>query len=179
MGFSFVGLLIFGFFLATPSLVQAELSANYHSWCPADLEKLTTVMLQELPNYANRVIHSSQSLGSTNSGYVIVAGQPEFKPLKLNELQYTPVLPESSEQVFFTTLERQYLNGKIVEVQNYHWLFLTQTPTGWRMIMIFSRTGSDHQNRPPAPPQETSNGVIGQAIGVWLRDCNSRFLKDF
>lgn len=161
--------------LVTPTVVRAELSVNYHSSCPADLETLTSVMLEELPNYANRVIHRSQALGSTNSRYVIIAGQPEFQPLELNELQYTPVLPGSSEQVFFTTLERQYLNGRVVEIENYHWLFLTQTANGWGMVMMFSRFGSTSQNRPPSPPRETSKSPIGQAIHTFLRDCDSGF----
>jgi len=167
-------LLVITCLLTTPSFVRAEMSGNHNFSCPADLETLTSVMLEELPNYANRVIHSSQLLESTNSRFTIIAGQPEFQPLELNQLQYTPVLPENFQQVFFTTLERQYLNGRAVEIQNYHWLFLTQTANGWQMVMIFSRFGYTSQNRPPSPPRETSKSPIGQAVQTFLRDCNSQ-----
>ena len=29
------------------------------------------------------------------------------------------------------------------------------------------------QTRPPTPPRETSEGIIGQAVRLWLRDCRA------
>ncbi|MEL6786335.1 MAG: hypothetical protein AAFO76_02780, partial [Cyanobacteria bacterium J06607_15] len=78
------------------------------------------------------------------------------------------------EQVFFTVLERQYINNKIVEIETYHWLFLSQTDSGWRTVMMFSRFGNSDQANPPTPPRETTNGIIGRGVQLWLRDCRAR-----
>ncbi|MGK7877527.1 MAG: hypothetical protein AB4426_30765 [Xenococcaceae cyanobacterium] len=147
--------------------------------CPADVETLTSLLLQDIPSYANRVIQRARRLNRSVDifGYVIVAGKPEFEPLNLSQSQYTSVFQESPEQIFFTTLERQYFNDKVIETENYHWLFLTQTKSGWRMAMVFSRLGSTSKGRPPSPPRESSNGVIGQAIRLWLRDCRAGTIR--
>lgn len=149
------------------------------SSCPADLETLTDLLLEDLPSYANRVVQRARKLDRTPylSTYVIVAGRPEFKPLPLNGRQYKPVLPDTSKQVFFTTLERRYNRNHVVEAQNYHWLFLTQTQDGWRLVLIYTQFGSPSDKKPPTPPQETSNGIIGQAIRLWLRDCRAGAIR--
>ena len=171
------------------SLVRIEQQAtkNNSSNCPADLETLTSLLLKDLPSYANRVIQRTRRRNRSVDlfSYVIVAGKPEFEPLSLGPGQYTSVVPAAEsqppQQVFFTTLERQYSNGKVIERENYHWLFLTQTPSGWRLAMVFTRLGSTSKEHPPLPPRETSNGVIGQAVRLWLRDyryrCNSTGLS--
>jgi hypothetical protein len=38
---------------------------------------------------------------------------------------------------------------------------------------MFSRIGDALANQPPSPPQDTSQGVIAQAIRLWLRDCRA------
>ncbi|MCU0534706.1 MAG: hypothetical protein MUD14_12505, partial [Hydrococcus sp. Prado102] len=78
--------------------------------CPADVESLTNLLIQDIPGYANRVIQRVRKLDRPVylSTYVIIAGRPEFKPLPLVNRQYNPVLPDTSQQVFFTTLERRY-----------------------------------------------------------------------
>jgi len=148
--------------------------------CPADVETLTARMLRDLPSYANRVIQRSRRVdrGTTYFPlYVILAGRPEFAPLSIGSGQYN--LPEGSPaveqptQVFITTLERQYSDGKVVEFQNYHWLFLTYTQGSWWLALIYSRLGFYPEVGPPAPPRESSNGIIGQAIRLWLRDCRA------
>ena len=88
-------------------------------------------------------------------------------------LEYSPVENQDSQQVFFTVLERQYLNNKIVDIQTYHWLFLAQTNSGWRTVIMFSRFGNPQENTPPAPPRETTNGIIGRGVQLWLRDCRA------
>ncbi|GAB4196628.1 MAG: hypothetical protein Fur006_44290 [Coleofasciculaceae cyanobacterium] len=112
--------------------------------------------------------------------YVITAGRPEFEPLTLGPGQYTPptatVDLEPPKQVFFTTLERQYRGGKASSMQLYHWLFLSQTTEGWRVSMMFSRFGSS-SGGPPTPPQESSKGVVGQAVKLWLRDCRAGAIR--
>lgn len=82
-------------------------------------------------------------------------------------------MTKDPEQIFFTVLERRYFNGKIVDIQTYHWLFLTFTNSGWYPVMLFSRFGSSTQAQPPAPPRETTDGIIGRGIQLWLRDCRA------
>ncbi|MBE9122610.1 hypothetical protein IQ269_17835 [Tychonema sp. LEGE 07199] len=144
--------------------------------CPVDLEALVDRLLPDLPSYANRVIarsHFSPN-NSTPPGYVsrqiIVAGRPEFQPLPLN---FEDALPENTNQAFITTLETQYLGGKRVEIQQYHWLFLAKTPKGWELVKIVSRFGTAADVSPLlAPEGETS--AIAEAIRLWLRDCPAK-----
>ncbi|MBF1990429.1 hypothetical protein [Fischerella thermalis] len=144
-----------------------------------NLEILTTQLLQDLPSYANRVIQRARRFGRKTDifSYVLAAGRPEFTPLPLNltgeipkELKYTE---KDVKQVFFTTLERQYIGKKAVELQQFHWLFLAKAENGWWMVMMFSRTGSDLKQNPPTPPQDSSHGVVAQGIQTWLRDCRA------
>ncbi|WP_250124732.1 hypothetical protein [Chroococcidiopsis sp. CCMEE 29] len=149
-----------------------------------DLETLTAQLLQNLPSYANRVSQRARRLDRTIDiySYVLLAGRPEFEPLTLGPGEYIPVDPatmtQQPQQVFITTLERQYVDGKPVELQQYHWLFLTKTSSGWRLAMMFSRTGGYPGENPPTPPRESSNGVIAQAIRTWLRDCRAENVRD-
>lgn len=151
--------------------------------CPADVETLTSLLIRDLPSYANRVIQRTRRLDRAvdSFSYVLVAGKAEFAPLSLGPGQYTSTASatevEPPKQVFFTTLERQYLGGKAIESQHYHWLFLTQTPSGWRLALVFSRIGSSSPGRSPTPPRESSKGVIGQAVTLWLRDCRAGAIR--
>lgn len=147
--------------------------------CPTDLEPLMTLLLKDLPSYANRVIARSHQfdLSVDLNTYTIVAGRPEFQALPIARGQYDPVFEDTSKQIFFTTLERQYSQDRVVEVQNYHWLFLTQTESGWRLFTLFTSLGSPVEGNPPLPPKESSEGVIGQAIRLWLRDCRAGAIR--
>jgi hypothetical protein len=169
--FSFLSFLIAlnGQFLLEKTLAQESAA------CSSDLPTLTKRMLEDIPSYTNRVIQRSRSLERTRylSTYVIVAGKPEFEPLPLNNRQYEPTQPDATKQIFFTTLERRYSNERAIETQNYHWLFLTKTEDGWRLVEVYTQLGSPDKNAPPVPPQENSNGAIGQAIQDWLRDCRA------
>lgn len=143
--------------------------------CPDDLESLTAMLLRDLPSYANRVSQRARNRERSLDvfGYVLLAGRPEFEPLSLGPGGYTPTaLEDGPDQVFFTTLERQYVAGEAVQFQHYHWLFLTQTESGWRFVLMLSQIGSP-PDEPPSPPTDTSNGVIGRAIQTWLRDCRA------
>lgn len=151
--------------------------------CPADVETLITFLLRDLPSYANRVTQRARRRSRSVEvySYVILAGRPEFEPLTLGPGEYTQTAPESNseelQQVFFTTLERHYVGNKPVLLQQYHWLFLTKTNSGWRLAMIFSQTGLYSNERPPTAPRESSQGVIGQAIQIWLRDCRAGVIR--
>ena len=144
--------------------------------CPADLETLVDRLLQDLPSYANRVIVRSHFSPNTNTapGYVprqiILAGRPEFEPLPLN---FEDALPENTSQVFITTLERQYRGEKRVEIQQYHWLFLSKTENGWELVKIVSRYGSVADVR-PLFGQDSDQSEIAEAIRLWLRDCQAK-----
>lgn len=143
-----------------------------------DIEILMTELLRNLPSYANRASQRARRLSRTTQiySYMLMAGKPEFTPLPTNPLADTENLSKNSpdknvEQVFFTTLERQYIKGKPIQSQQFHRLFLTKTKDGWQMVMMFTQTGSYPKSKPPTPPRDSSNGVVGQAIQTWLRDC--------
>ena len=150
--------------------------------CPNDLETLSDLLVKDLPSYANRVMQRSRrSLenAATMPIYVIAAGKPEFEPIALSTIQYQGSENKSPEQVFFTTLERQYVSKhRVIETQNFHWLLLTPTASGWRMVMIFSRFGSSNPEQTPSPPRDTSQGIIGQAVKLWLRDCRAGAVRN-
>ena len=157
------------------SPVAEKANSSQGDRCPDNIRKLTILLLKDLPSYSNRVIQRTQDLHQAAGieNYIITASKAEFEPLKLPRLQYNPIDDEDPEQVFFTVLERQYIDNKIVEIQTYHWLFLTQTDSGWRTVMLFSRFGNSVKEKPPAPPRETTDGIIGRAVQLWLRDCRA------
>lgn len=157
--------------------VDRQTQNTQNNSCPEDVETLTSLMLKDLADYGNRVIqrtqHSHRREGFDR--YIIFAGQSEFEPLNLPQFQYNPVKESNIEQIFFTTSERQYIdNTRQVETQNYHWLFLTPTPSGWRMVTMFSLFDSSSQKNLPTPPIESSKGIIGQSVSLWLRDCRAK-----
>lgn len=143
--------------------------------CPTDLVSLTALLIREIPDYSNRVIQRTQDehQQANIDTYVIAAGKPEIEPLNLPQIKYGEAKDDTPRQIFFTTLERQYTNNKIIERQTYHWLFVTLTDSGWYPVTMFSRFGNATKNTPPTPPQESSNGIIGQAVNLWLRDCRN------
>ncbi len=148
------------------------------SSCPTDVENLTSLLIRDLPSYANRVSQRSRRLNRKPnlSSSVIIAGRPEFAPLTLGPGPYTSdpgadITTTAPKQVFITTLERGYTARKPIQLQQYHWLFLTQTEDGWRLATMFSRTGPYPEGDPPSPPRDSSNGIIGQAVRNWLQDC--------
>ena len=146
--------------------------------CPDELETLTNKLLKDLPNYANRVLKRTQDehfeVGIDT--YVITAGRSQIEPLNLPQIQYQQTDAETVKQIFFTTLERQYNEGKVIERETYHWLFVTMADEDWYLMTIFSRFGDATKNTPPTPPHESSAGIIGQAVNLWLRDCRESSL---
>ncbi len=150
--------------------------------CPSEFQPLVALLLRDLPGYMNRFHHRLiRRDRSTNSPtYVLLTSPPDFEPLTLGPGAYQPTSPADAEgvhQVFFTTLERQYTAGKAVHLQGYHWVFLTQTVSGWRLAMMFSHFGPYPATRPPSPPENSSQGIAGQAIRTWLRDCRAGHIR--
>jgi hypothetical protein len=154
-----------------PTSIPAEKSKN----CPTDLTTLTTKLIQDIPDYSNRVIQRTQDKHQQANiqTYIVAAGRPEFEPLNLPQINYTEANDNQPQQIFFTTLEKQYTNNLKIERETYHWLFVTLTDSGWYLVTMFSRFGNATKNTPPTPPQESSNGIIGQAVNLWLRDCRA------
>jgi hypothetical protein len=143
--------------------------------CPANLHALMRLLLRDLPSYANRVNQRAYTDFRTTDvpGYVIVANHVEYQPLSLNSEEKLPPTADQPVQVFFTTLERQYVSGTPVSLQHYHRVFLVETQDGWQLSLMFSTLGNYPADQPPTPPQDTSQGVIAQAIRLWLRDCHA------
>jgi hypothetical protein len=143
--------------------------------CPATLPTLMPLLLRDLPSYANRVNQRAYTRFRTAElpGYMILADQPEYEPLELQPGGAPPDAQEQPFQVFFTTLERQYVTGKPTSLQYYHRLFLVRFEAEWQLAMMFSTLGNYPADEPPTPPQDTSQGVIAQAIRLWLRDCQA------
>ncbi|MFB2935758.1 hypothetical protein ACE1B6_10945 [Aerosakkonemataceae cyanobacterium BLCC-F154] len=177
---------IFLFFLCSlyflTSVLFENSAANSQNYvCPADVESLTNLLLRDLPSYANRVSSRSNSIDSPTGTYVIVAGKAEFAPLTLGPGVYEPAAPVAGElvpkQVFFTTLERQYLANRSDLLQHYHWLFLVKSDSGWRSVMLYSQLGSYPSQNAPTAPRESSTGIIGKAVQIWLRDCRAGVIK--
>lgn len=166
-------------------MIQAS-EPESRSVCPGDLETLIPLLLEDLPAYANRVsqraYRANLRITSDIPGYILLAGRPEYEPLPLESQGYDPVFEEdTTSQIFFTTLDRQYALGEAVLLQNFHWVFLTPTESGWQLVIMFSRLGNDPteslRDDPPIPPIDTSQGVIAQAIRLWLRDCAAGSLR--
>ncbi len=150
--------------------------------CPNDLETLTTGLLRDLPSYANRVAY--RNFGKFRQlqrpSTVILASQPDFESLGLPSPSSSPAPAAEGgvDQIFLTTLERQYNQVEAVELQHYHWLFLTQAESGWYLAFMFSRLGTYPSAQPLTPqlltpPRDSSNGLMAEAIRLWLRDCRA------
>jgi hypothetical protein len=161
------------------SIQPISTSTATKSSCPKDLATLTNLLIQDIPDYSNRVIQITQDehQDAGIDSYIVTAGQPEIEPLNLPYIKYHETADKTPQQIFFTTLERQYTNNRRIEREAYHWLFVTLTDSGWYPVTMFSRFGSATQNTPPTPPQESSNGIIGQAVSIWLRDCRANTIK--
>ncbi|MGD1705178.1 hypothetical protein [Dapis sp. BLCC M229] len=141
------------------------------STCPENsdnLEILVAALMLDLPSYVNREIQRDRQ---PNEDYlkrnIVIAGRPEFENLAID---YTPFIQENIQQIFLTTLERQYQDSQVVELQQFHWLFLRQNQTQWELVNMFSIKESLLENIPPQP-EDSSNGVFAKGIRAWLQGC--------
>lgn len=175
--------------LAANSVI--EFKKEKSSCSNQDLSQLTNKLLRDLPAYFNRATQRARRLDRSVQvySYMLVAGKPDFQPLPLKSwtdgttdevadgVDKSTGAKKGVEQVFFSTLERQYVKGKALQLQQFHWLFLTKTESGWRMSMMYSQTGGYPKQKPPTPPRESSNSAVGQGIKTWLRDCRAGSLR--
>ena len=171
--------------LAANSVI--EFKKEKSSCSNQDLSQLTNKLLLDLPAYFNRATQRARRLDRSVQvySYMLVAGKPDFTPLSLkrwtdeatDEADKSVNNAKGVEQIFFTTLERQYVKGKALQLQQFHWLFLTKTKSGWRMAMMYSQTGGYPKQQPPTPPRESSNSAVGQGIETWLRDCRAGSIR--
>lgn len=171
--------LLFGIISLLNPIISLKATAQepvFSYRCPQTIEGLAPKLLADLPSYTNRVIQRSivnYQHNPMSRAYVIIASQPELEPLPLSSRQYQPAFPDTSQQLFFTLLERQYATARVTELQSFYWAFFTVTDQGWRLLTLFSQLASTHKDDPPLPPQDASNGAIAQAINLWLKDCNA------
>jgi hypothetical protein len=144
------------------------------STCPPQLEDLTTLLVRDLPGYANRLIQRRRKRTDPVYSSLVNVGTPDFKPLEIASREYPLQFPQAApQQVFITTLERQYTGIRSAELQQFHWLFMVQTRLGWRLVNIYSSTGgSPRGNTPVSPPIESSNTAVAEGIRLWLNDCH-------
>ena len=162
----------------SPLIKPTSTSTETPKSCPTERASLTPLLIKDIPNYSNRVIQRTQNYHQAAGidTYIVIAGQPKLEPLNLPQIKYSATTDDTPQQIFFTTLERQYSNNQKLERETYHWLFVTLTDSGWYLVTMFSRFGNATKNTPPTPPQESSNGIIGQAVNLWLRDCRANAL---
>lgn len=175
--------------IASQREIDNTLSSIDPSSCPSELETLVENMLPDLASYANRIYRRDRQQGKAYfPTYFITAGRPEFEPLPLapgrhssadsldngENYESTNKIADDTRQVFITTLARQYLEEAVVEIQQYHWLFLTKSSDGWRLALMFSIEGSYPAGESTSPPEESSDRVMGRAISLWLQDCRNR-----
>jgi len=167
-------------FFSQKVLAQSKIIENK---CNNNLDNLANSLVKDIPDYANRVIQRNRIFSHSLNFfpiYVVTAGKVDLTslPLKQNQYQtsFNSEFDRTVKQIFFTTLERQYsFDDRIIETQNFHWLILTSTPDGWQMITLLTRLGYPNQNGREnfvvSPPQDSTEGIIGQSVKLWLRDC--------
>jgi hypothetical protein len=150
----------------------SNVAANPNT-CPVKVESLATLLVRDLPSYANRLIQQRRKRTDRVYSSLITASVPELQPIAIGSREYPPNFPQAAPtQVFITTLETQYTDTRSAQLQQFHWLFLAQTRQGWRLANIYTRTGGfPLKNNPISPPVASSKTIVGEAIGIWLNDC--------
>lgn len=162
--------------------------------CPTEIAPLAELLIRDITDYTNRVLQRTvavlpwtdadvlRSLESDEivrepyrPSRVLFAGRINLEPLDLKQYAFTtsPETGANVTQLFFTTLSRQYDGLQVSESQEYHWVFLTQTVDGWRLAFMFSAIDSLPVAQIQTPPRESSEGSVGQAVQLWLRDCRA------
>lgn len=160
-----------GFMGLEPRPVSAKNITQPH--CKQPLTELIPPLMEALPSYTNRVTQRSKTGHVPLQTYVLIAGNPEFDPLPLAQQQWQSVVPNTTEQIFFTTMERSYTDRRAIASQNFYWAFFVKTHQGWQLALLYQQLGGFIQNQPTSPRRDASNGAIAQGIKLWLRDCQA------
>ncbi len=148
--------------------------------CPNTLASLTPLLLRDLPSYANRATQSRRrSMKDLSYSSYLLAGQPDLNPIAITNPEYSPVFAQSPpQQLFISTLEKQFSSRNTTEQQRFHWLFLTQSSRGgWHLALMYSRLGKNAQDPTILPPLDSSQTPLGEAVSTWLRDCRAGQIK--
>lgn len=143
--------------------------------CSPDLTAIAPQLVADLPSYGNRAIQQARRLQRVEDtySYILVANSPELQPLPIGNQQYTAAVPDTTEQIFFTTLERKYLNNTPITYENYYWLFVTPSEKGWAIVYLLTSLTDFNRDGITAPPLDFTQSVIGTATRRWLRDYNA------
>lgn len=155
-----------------PSQARNSRSPN-GGHCQQPLTELMPPLLDALPSYTNRVMQRSQIGGVPLRTYILIAGNADFDPLPLAQQQWQTEVPDTTKQVFFTTLERSYTDQRAIASQNFYWAFFVQTEQGWQLALLYQQLGGSSPDQPPSPRRDASTGAIAQGIRLWLRDCQA------
>ncbi len=149
--------------------------------CPNTLDALIPKLLDDLPSYANRVIQRSRDRSRAVDippSYVLLAGRSDQEPIPLGGGDYAPIAgSDNVQQVFFTTLERQYGASGLVQLQGYYWMFVVRSPEAWQLVNLRTSLGDYPSRLPPTPPRDSNDGVVAQAVRLWLSDCHAGALR--
>ena len=147
--------------------------------CPSTLASLTPLLLRDLPSYANRAAQSRRrSVKDPNYSSYILAGQPDLNPIVITNPEYTAIAQSPPQQLFISTLEKQFSSRSTTEQQRFHWLFLTQNNKGnWHLALMYSRLGKNAQDPKILPSLDSSQSSLGEAVSTWLRDCRAGQIK--
>ena len=168
---------LLGLWLDVPTLAQAPESGFIRSSaaCPRDFETLTNLLVRDIPSYTNRILQSSVAdiPDSYRPAYVVAASLPERTPLDITDQVYTTDTDSypQLQQLFFTTLERQYSDLEVTEINHFHWLFLVPDGESWQMVFMFSAIAAEGEVQ--LPTRDSSQGSVGQAVQRWLVDCRA------
>ena len=163
--------------LSTMALCLSARSAIAAPVCAVnnDFAEIMPQLLSDLPSYSNRVIQRARKLEREEDTYshVLEAGGADFQPLALKQQQFTPQAEDTTEQVFFATLDRQYINDAVVTLEQHHWLFVTPSSGGWSVVHLLSAANTENNETLIIPPRISTSGSVGKAIQLWLRDYNA------
>ncbi|MGB2924498.1 MAG: hypothetical protein WBB82_04300 [Limnothrix sp.] len=144
--------------------------------CNTEMTEIATQMIEDLPSYGNRVIQRARKLDRVEDlySYILITALPEFQPLPLTNHQYQPTVADTTEQIFFTALSKQYIDDLPVTYENYYWVLVTRTNYGWEVVHVLSSVGDARFTGILPPPLDSTRGVVGQATKLWFRDYNAK-----
>ncbi len=187
---NFILICVHLFLFSSVATAQQRVSVkdkNNDRLCNQSIETLASLLSEDITDYGNRVIQKSRIYSHELNflpTYIVAVSQPETEPLPLPQFPISEQNSSSDEvqQIFLTSLERRYSNNQtVIEAENYHWLLMTKVTNQWHLVMAFTRFGYPTTNGDDflaSPLRDTTEGTIGQAVNLWLRDCRAGTLKE-